>query len=235
MKTLIKIIILFALTLPISLNQSFANKFVSKKEIANRERSSWRAENLKISSHGEIEFNNDYTDILNISDDGYLKISMVSFGMKRKIYFRSNNGKLDRIYYEGSKKVAFEPKGRKWLKEILPQVVRNSGLDLKNRVNKIYNKTGVDGFLKELKATDSDYFKSRMVHYLLDNNKLKKGEKEKLLKEFPSNIDSDYELSQIFKAHNSIFIDDSLLSKKFFNSLSQVSSDYDLSQILSSV
>jgi len=235
MKALFKITILLVLMLSSLMNQVQASSISSEKDITNRERSSWKAENIKVSSHGEIEFNKDYTDVLNISDNGYLKISMVSFGMKRKLYFRSDNGELDRLYFEGNKQVKFEPKGREWMQEVLPHVVRNSGLDLENRVNKIYNKGGVDAFLDELGETDSDYFKSRMVHYLLDNNKLNKKEKEKLLKEFPANIDSDYELSQIFKKHNSIFIDDSTLSLEFFNSLDKVSSDYELSQILNSV
>lgn len=235
MKALFKITILLVLVLPSLTNQVQASKFGPEKELTSRERSNWNAENIKISSHGEIKFNNDYTDIIDISDDGYLKISMVSFGMKRKLYFRSYRGKIDKLYYEGHKQVDFEPKGRKWMEEVLPKVVRNSGLDLENRVNKVYEKGGIDAFLSELKETDSDYFRSQMVHYLLDNNELKNKEKEKLLKEFPSYIDSDYELSRIYKKHNSIFIDDNILSKEFFNSLDKVSSDYELSQILSSV
>lgn len=235
MKALFKITILLTLVLPSLINQVQANPISLDKEVTSRERSNWKAENIKVSSHGEIEFNEDYTDVLDISDEGYLKISMVSFGMKRKLYFRSQEGQLDKLYFEGNKQVKFEPKGREWMQEVLPQVVRNSGLDLENRVNKVYQKGGVDAFLSELEATDSDYFKSRMVHYLLDNNELTKKEKEKLLKEFPSNIDSDYELSQIFKKHNSVFLDDSTLSLEFFNSLDQVSSDYELSQILKSV
>lgn len=235
MKALFKITILLALVLPSLVNQVQANELSTEKEFTSRERSNWNAENIKISSHGEIEFNNDYTDVINISDNGYLKISMVSFGMRRKLYFRSYHGKLDKLYYEGHKQVDFEPKGREWMEEILPQVVRNSGLDLKNRVNKVYEKGGIDAFLSELEETDSDYFKSQMVHFLLDNNELKKKEKEKLLEELPANIDSDYELSQIYKRHNSIFVEDDTLSKEFFSSLNQVSSDYELSQILSSV
>ena len=235
MKTLLKITSLFALILIVSITQAVANPTIKDKDLTRSVRSSWNAENIKVSTHGEIEFNDDYTDVISISDDGYLKISMVSFGMKRKLYFRSSNNKLDRLYFEGNKQVAFEPKGREWMVEVLPHVVRNSGLDLKNRVNKIYQKGGVEAFLSELEETDSDYFKSRMVNYLLDNNELDKKEKQELLEKFPAYIDSDYELSQIFKNHSEAFIDDSLLSQEFFNSLHKVSSDYELSQILNAV
>jgi len=235
MKTIIKITLLIAMILPLVVNQTFANQANSDKDITIRNNSNWKAENIKISTQGKIQFKEDYTDVISISDDGYLKISMVSFGMKRKLYFRSNEGKLDRLYYEGNKQIDFEPKGREWMEEVLPEVVRNSGLDLENRVNTIYKKGGIDAFIEELEATDSDYFQSQMVNYLLENNDLDKKERKKLLQEFPPNIDSDYELSQILKKHNKVFIDDSILSQEFFESLEHVSSDYDLSQILNSV
>jgi beta-lactamase class A len=89
MKALFKITIVLALILPSLMNQVQANQLSLNENITSRERSNWKAENMKISSQGEIEFNEDYTDVIGISDDGYLKISMVSFGMKRKLYFRS--------------------------------------------------------------------------------------------------------------------------------------------------
>lgn len=205
------------------------------KEISITRSSSWNLEKLKISTNGELTFNDSYTDVLSVSEDGYLKISMVSFGMKRKLYVRSDDGRVVYRYFEGNKEINFEPKGREWMKEVLPDVIRNSGIDLENRVNKVYQKKGVTGFLNELEETDSDYYRSRMVNYLLKNNELKKSELQSLLREFPYRIDSDYELSQIYKKHNPAFMVDLELSTEFFNSLAELSSDYELSQVLKSV
>lgn len=195
----------------------------------------WRVENIKISTNGDIEFNDEYTDVKAMSDDAYIKISMVSFGMRRKLYIHSDDGRINYRYFEGSKEVDFEPKGRAWMKKMLPDIVRNSGLDLENRVNKMYQKGGISGFLKELEETDSDYYRSRMVRYLLKNNKLNKNELRSLIREFPYRINSDYELSQIYKKYNSVFITDPEISEEFFNSLEEISSNYELSQILKSV
>ena len=126
------------------------------KEISITRNSNWNLEKLKISTNGELTFNDNYTDIIEVSDDGYLKISMVSFGMKRKLYVSSDEGRVVYRYFEGSKEISFEPKGREWMKEILPDVIRNSGIDLENRVNKMYQKKGVtaivfDEFFKTYK------------------------------------------------------------------------------------
>lgn len=205
------------------------------KEISISRTSNWNRENIKISTNGDIEFNESYTDIVSVSEGGYLKISMVSFGMKRKLYVSSEDGRVVYRYFEGNKEINFEPKGREWMKKMLPDIVRNSGLDLENRVNKLYQRKGMTGFLAELEETDSDYYKSRMVKYLLKNNKPSKSELKNLIREFPYRIDSDYELSQIYKKHNTIFLQDAELSADFFNSLGEISSDYELSQILKSV
>jgi len=229
---------LLLLLLPVAVflnpvNDCFASK--PDKEITIKWNSNWNRENTKISANGDIEFNDDFTAVASISDGGYLKISMVSFGMKRKLYASSEDGRVVYRYFEGNKEVDFEPKGREWMRKILPDIIRNSGLDLENRVNKIYKKKGVNGFLSELEETDSDYFRSRMVSYLLQNNSLEKVELQSLIREFPYRIDSDYELSQIYKKYNSVFLQDAEVSVDFFNSLAELSSDYELSQVLKSV
>ncbi len=233
MKTHIFFLVIMLAVLLNPVNDCFAVK--PEKEITISWSSNWNAENLKISTNGDVKFNDNYTAINSISEGGYLKISMVSFGMKRKLYVSSENGRVVYRYFEGNKEVDFEPKGREWMKKVLPDVIRNSGLDLENRVNKIYQKKGITGFLSELEATDSDYYSSRMVEYLLKNNKLKKAELQSLLREFPYRINSDYELSQIYKKYNSVFLEDAEVSAEFFKSLEDLSSSYELSQVLTSV
>ncbi|WP_372644311.1 hypothetical protein, partial [Ancylomarina sp.] len=70
MKALFKITIVLALILPSLMNQVLASPLSLDKDITNRESSNWKAENIKVSSHGEIEFNNDYTDVISITSDG---------------------------------------------------------------------------------------------------------------------------------------------------------------------
>lgn len=204
-------------------------------EITIKRNSNWRIENIKISTNGDIGFNDDYTDVVSMSGNAYIKISMVSFGMRRKLYISSDEGRIVRRYFEGNKEIDFNPKGREWMKKMFPDIVRNSGIDLENRVNKVYQKNGINGFLKELEETPNEYYRSQMVKYLLKNNKLKKSELQNLLREFPYRINSDYELSQIYKKYNPVFISDPDISREFFNSLDEISSSYELSEVLKSV
>ena len=173
------------------------------------ENSNYRTENLRISTNGKIEFNDDYTDVIDMEEGAFLQISMSSFGIKRKILISKYHNKINRQYYEGYKELKFNPKGKEWLAKVLPSVVRDSGMDMENRVNRIYKKGGVNAFLQELEKTPNDYYRSRMVEFLLKNNDLKKSELQKLIREFPYRISSDRKLSNIYRQYNPIFLNGS--------------------------
>lgn len=199
------------------------------------ENSNYRTENFRISTNGKIEFNDDYTDVTDMEEGAFLQISMSSFGIKRKILISKYHNKINRQYYEGYKELKFDPKGREWLAKVLPSVVRDSGMDMENRVNRIYKKGGISAFLKDLEQTPNDYYRSRMVEFLLKNNDLKKSELQKLIREFPYRINSDRELSQIYRQYNPVFLRYDDVSEEFFNSLAEIESNHELAQILKSV
>ncbi|MFA8437018.1 MAG: hypothetical protein ACEPOZ_21135 [Marinifilaceae bacterium] len=202
--------------------------------------SSWSLTNgklqgLKIETRGDIKFNKDFTDIISISDGGYLKIGMVSFGMRRKLLVKSENNRLIYSYYEGRREIPFEPKGKEWMRDVLPSVIRSTGLGAEQRVKQAYTENGIKGFLEEYEATDSDYNKSQLIKYLLSNHDLTNQELNTLLQYYPYRIDSDYELAQTLKRYNSLFLRTPELSANFFLALKEVSSDYESSQILKRV
>ena len=197
--------------------------------------STTRLEGIKIKTSGKITFSDDYKDVKAISPDGYLKISMVNFGMRRSLIIQNEDGKLVRIYSEGRHKVPFEPKGRKWMEEILPTVVRSTGIDAEARIKRIYQKQGIEGVIKELRVTENDYNQAKLVRYLLSDQDLSNDELLQLIRIFPYNIDSDYELSQLMKRYNTLFLRTPELSQEFFQGIKNIHSDYDASQVLKEV
>src|SRR6188508_210776 len=81
---------------------------------------------FNIEMRGKIELTDDDKDIKSISDDGYLEIDKTVFGSRRAIVIESaGGGKMRKQFYEGRTLKDWEPGGRKWLSEILPEVVRN--------------------------------------------------------------------------------------------------------------
>lgn len=102
--------------------------------------------NFDVQVDGDITVNDNDTGIKSISPGGFLKISMKSFGNRRALEIHSNSdGLLSYEYTEGRKEEPFEPEGRKWLAEILPDVVRSTGIDAVGRTKRIYKKVVLMG------------------------------------------------------------------------------------------
>src|ERR1700741_2224166 len=91
--------------------------------------------NFNIESRGKIEVTDDDRDIKSLSNDGYLEITKTVFGSKRAIVIESlGGGKIKKEYFEGRTKMDWDPNGKNWLAEILPEIVRSTTLGAEGRV-----------------------------------------------------------------------------------------------------
>lgn len=120
---------------------------------------------FEIEYKGEIIVTADDKDIKSISPEGYLRITRSSFGNRRKIEIESDrNGNLTKKYYDGRTETGFTPDGKKWLEEVLIDVIRKTGIGGKERVMRFYDKGGVNAVLNEIKNFDKtggySYYKS---------------------------------------------------------------------------
>ncbi|MCK4663879.1 MAG: hypothetical protein KAT68_13505 [Bacteroidales bacterium] len=123
---------------------------------------------FEIKSKGIIKATDDDKSIESITPGGYLKISKSSFGNKRAIIIESNSeGKLIKEYYEGKKKLPFDPDGKEWLSDILLEVIRTTGISSKERVKRIYAKKGLNGVLDEISEMENYRYNYRSITFVL--------------------------------------------------------------------
>ena len=148
-------------------------------------------QNFKVEVRGEIEVAEDDRDIIGMSSDGYLEIEKTVFGNKRKIIITSQGNSLKKEYYEGRSKQPYEPEGRKWLAEILPDLVKTSTIGAESRTNRFYKKGGTNLVLQEIDKLESDYVKHHYASLLL---KLPVQSKEypTVIQSLSKSISSDY-------------------------------------------
>ena len=126
---------------------------------------------FNIEVRGKIEVTDDDRDIKSLSSDGYLEITKTVFGSRRAIIIESlGGGKIKKEYYEGRTKMSWEPNGKTWLNEILPEIVRSTTLAAESRVNRIFAKEGTSGVLNELSKLEGDYTKAHYAKLLFNKN-----------------------------------------------------------------
>nr|WP_321408915.1 hypothetical protein [uncultured Carboxylicivirga sp.] len=105
---------------------------------------------------GIIEISNDDKMINSISPGGFVEINKTAFGNNRRLFIHSDdNSQLTYEYYVGKTKTSFEPEGKKWLAEILPDIVAKSDLGIESRIHRIYNKEGLDAVFEMIENRSS--------------------------------------------------------------------------------
>ena len=170
---LFSILMLFSINSANSQNNDLVVKYNYKQtneEHKVRERNAFS--DMQIEYRGDIHVSDNDQNVISISPGGFLKIYKKTFGNKRGIEIRATQDKLIFDYYLGRKKVDFEPEGRRWLAEILPEVIRKTGIDAKRRTLRIYKSGGVLAVLDEIELLGYDDVKSKYYRPLLNFNDL---------------------------------------------------------------
>ena len=190
----------------------------------------------KIDFEGDFELSDDDEDIVSVSRGGYFEITRAAFGSKRRVIIESDSrGNLTKEYYVGRERMAYEPEGRKWLAEVLPDIVRTTTIGAQSRVDRFYRKGGARGVMDEVERLDSDYLKAHYIKILMDKDGLGTNDLVTVIEGAAREVNSDHYLTEILKDHERIFFADAATSKAYIEASEEVNSDHYRSQILKRV
>ncbi|MEQ8424251.1 MAG: hypothetical protein RIA63_06040, partial [Cyclobacteriaceae bacterium] len=174
---------------------------------------------------GKIELTDDDKDIKSMSSDGYLEIKKTVFGSRRTLIVSPNAGGLLKEYYEGRTKIPFDPAGKEWMAEILPELVRSTTIGSESRVDRFFKKGGTSAVLNEIRNLQSNYVQS---HYasLLMTQKVNIKDYPRIIDEMADIMDSDYYLANFLKKNMDRFIKSSEGLEAVFKATGNIDSDY---------
>lgn len=162
-------------------------------------------QSFNVETRGKIELTDDDKDIKSISPDGYIEIEKTVFGSRRKIVITPQGNTLKREYYEGRSAVPFEPEGRKWLSEILPELVRTTTLGAEGRVKRFFTKGGTNAVLSEINSMESDYVMSHYANLLMKQPVIAK-DYPVIIKSVVDAVDSDHYRAEFLENNMDKFI-----------------------------
>ena len=203
----LKVTLLAALTLPTSVDAQRKSTSVNVNSSSGKTTISIKngfGNNFNIEYKGDIVLSDDDTDVVSISRGGYMEIKKSAFGNRRRILIEpDDSGRLIKKYYVGGSQKSFDAEGKKWLSEILLEVVRTTTLGAEKRVDRMYRKGGANKVLNEVDHMSSDHVKSVYLK-LLSKKDLNSKDWIALLNTV-SEIESDYHKADILK-HNALAI-----------------------------
>lgn len=196
----------------ISISNGFGNKF-------------------SIEYEGDIELSDDDSDVVSISRGGYMEIKKSAFGNRRKVTIEPDNaGGLVKKYWVGGSQKDFDSEGRKWLSEILLEVVRSTTLGAEKRVDRMYKKGGYYPVLKEVDNMTSSHVRSHYLKLLLDKKLDEKGLTATLKR--VGEIDSDHHKASILKHNTEVFLSSENLTSAYIQATGGINSDHHKAEVL---
>jgi hypothetical protein len=188
---------------------------------------------IEVKVENKVEFNDDYSDVSSVTDDGALRI-YDSRGRRtfRLVVTRGAGGELRRDYSVDGQNHSFDAEGQAWLRRVLLQAVREGGLDARNRVQRILKQRGTRGLIEEIAYLKGDYVRRIYFEALLQAPGISTQDLKSALGNASTTNKSDYERSQLLLQVAPVFLANNDLVPEYFEAASRIGSAYEHARAL---
>lgn len=187
----------------------------------------------RLEIRGKAEFNDDYSDIKDISEGGVVRVEEVINGESRRYEVRRDvGGQLTRAFYLNGQQRALDAAAQKWVAQMVLNAVRQGGFDAEKRVQTILGRSGVPGVLREVEQINSDYAQRRYYDALLKLGNLNATALQDTLAHAAQYISSDYEQAQLLIGVAPVLAGKDSATPAFFQAVGTIKSNYERSRVL---
>jgi len=185
-----------------------------------------------VEMRGKIEISDDDKDVKSMSPDGYLEITKTAFGSRRTLVISPQGSGLKREYYEGRTSMPWEPEGRKWLAEIMPELLRTTTIAAESRVNRFYKQGGVNGVLNEINLMESDYVIQHYADILMGISSVPQKDYATIINRVTGKLESDYYVSEFLDHNLDKFLQNKQATDAVFGACANMESDHYKTQVI---
>lgn len=194
-------------------------------------KNSYGMSSFDIELRGKIQLTDDDKDIKSMSADGYLEVKKTVFGSRRTLIVSNEGGSLKKEYYEGRTKVNFEPAGRQWMAEILPELVKSTTIGAESRVDRFFKKGGAPAVVTEIEGLQSNYVKSHYANLLMKQN-LSAKDYPQIINRIAKTIDSNFYLAGFLKNNMDEFLKSPDALEAAFEATNDMDSDHYKTEVI---
>jgi hypothetical protein len=189
-----------------------------------------------VESRGKAEFNDDYTDIKDVTPGGYVRVEESRNGQSQRYEVRRDTGgQLSRSYFRNGKEQPLDDAARAWIAKTILHAVRQGGMDAEKRAQSILRQKGVAGVLAEIDLITSDYGKRLYFQALLKHGNLSGAALTDMLGQAARQVSSDYEQAELLIGVASVMVGKADATRAFFDAVDTIGSDYEHSRVLTTV
>src|SRR6266542_2152198 len=130
-------------------------------------------DSLEMTVRGEVEFNDDYTEVKRVADGGSLEVRESRGGSRRRLEIEAGpGGGVSFSYIVNCQNRPYDADAKAWFARVLDEAVTESGLNAGPRAQKILKGRGADGLLDEISRLKSDHVKNLYFQELFKSGRL---------------------------------------------------------------
>ncbi len=184
---------------------------------------------------GAVEFSDDDRSIVSLAPGSSLVIDEQRRGQpSRHVEFRGDGNNIRSTYtVNGEVRGENDADRQAWLARILPELVREQGLNAGPRAERILRKGGPDGLLQEIRQIRSDGIKRVYLSVLFDKARLTPAQTAAALRIIEREVSSDGDKSSLLRPlAETADLDDATIRNAYFAAASSISSDGDRRAVL---
>jgi len=189
----------------------------------------------RIEIRGKAEFNDEYTDVISVSEGGSVRVEEKIGGVSRRYEVRKANTQLLRAYYVNGSARPIDDNAKKWIAQLVLEAVRQGGFDADVRVQRILSRGGIKAVLAEIDLVHSDYAKRLYFQSLIKHGDLDVAGLQDLLRQAAKQISSDYEQAELLLAIAPVMVGKEGVTTTYFNAVNTINSDYEHGRVLTAV
>jgi beta-lactamase regulating signal transducer with metallopeptidase domain len=197
----------------------------------------WSADGqrMDVTTHGDITFTDDLTDVQTMGDGGYLKIRDWSTIVPRTVEITSSGGRISHAYFVAGASRPWTDDARRELATDISQLVRRSGLGAEARTKTILARKGVAGVLDEIDQMQSDFARRVYFQALVKQARLDAATVLPVLRKVNERMTSDFDRRQVLSAIAQTVPLDARAGAAYMQAVEAMKSDFDRRQVLSAV
>ena len=182
---------------------------------------------------GDVDFNDDFTDIVRLSRGGSFSIELDDGNTIREVEITAGRGgSLERRWFVDRREADYSDEAEAWLADALQEFFRRSSYMLDERVAWILDTRGVQGLLEEASLAYSGYLRARYYGKAIASEQLSVAEVGRVLDQAQREIESDYELSGLLRSVPARYLQDAGIRQTYVAASNSLESDYERGRVL---
>jgi hypothetical protein len=189
---------------------------------------------VQVAVWGHVDFSADEREVRRVSRDGRLYIRERRPNSDREVEVTAGDDDAPRYMYRvDGERASFDDDGRAWLGDLLPEILRESGLNAPARVSRIRRGGGVSAVLADISRTESTSAKRAAYDALLHEGSLSDDDLTRIARQAGEDLSSsDGELAGVLAQVGKMGRGSSTMAEAFGNAVEHMSSDGEKRELL---